>query len=970
MKLKITLSLSFVILLNALSFSQALPQQWLRTFTAQAKSSDRISKILVDSNDDILIGGYASRERGYPDAFVMKRNAQGDTLWQYYYDSGSKGEDYVLDMVMDASNNIYLTGKSQPTFSGNFDCFTVKLNSAGAQQWVSRYAAGVNTQSFGNAITVDGSGNVYVAGCVDPPSAGLNWLVIKYNAAGAQQWVDVFNGPGNSDDEALDIVVAPNGNATACGYVYDITANGFINAYVKQYDVNGGTVWTDTYTNPAFNLADRLRGLAYNTAGNLFVCGETGNSSNSKLDVLVMSYNPAGVRQWETIYTDSTSSNDEYLLGNTFDDLGNVYVVGTDYANGFITRVNFDGSQGWRRKWTGPLPFGNDVLFSVAIDNNGGVYTSGRCIYPGADYYGNGGLTNMIITKYSEAGDSLWTYRVADSTDASMGIAIATKNGKVYGGGFKTDTAYTDENLHVIALDTAGNSLYEWNHNGQGFAITHGQLVRTDAADNVYCAATIDRLYNEGRDVVVVKYNPAGNLLWEKYYSSPAWNNDTITDMQFNPAGELILCISSDSGKTKNNYRMSLVRMDTNGNFLDTSWYLPSPLGSTLSRAMYIRNDGSVVIGANSTIYGGLLLYFDNQHVLQWSAKMDSTQFAVTKINSIAPFPNGDIAVAGLVQTSSGNTAKGVVQRFQPTGVRLWSADYDSVNVYDEIFDVTVNASGEVAVVGISGYLNNGVSALITYNGTTGQQQWRQVYNPNTAYEYGVKVRYTPAGNIAYICRGWTGFVSRYITLQYTGTGTFQWATVYNQTASDREPLKLLVEPNNRIVTAGWEINTGSSNFDFVLVGYNASGIQQFRNNYTSPNLNPDRLYDLSGDAQGNFIVIGESAIDFLNEYRYQMVTIKYGGSAVGMEQIETPSSVIAYPNPSNGTFLLMETAGGSPIISGNVYDMQGRKVTTLDLINREVNLNKFPSGIYILQYQRENGEMGSLKLVLSPRSY
>ena len=91
MKLKINLSLLFVILFNALSFSQALPQQWLRSFVPQGKSSDRISKIVVDNNNDIYIGGYASNELAYPDAYAMKRNAQGDTLRQYYYDSGSKG---------------------------------------------------------------------------------------------------------------------------------------------------------------------------------------------------------------------------------------------------------------------------------------------------------------------------------------------------------------------------------------------------------------------------------------------------------------------------------------------------------------------------------------------------------------------------------------------------------------------------------------------------------------------------------------------------------------------------------------------------------------------------------------------------------------------------------------------------------------------------------------------------------------
>ncbi|MBK7965526.1 MAG: hypothetical protein IPK10_09685 [Bacteroidetes bacterium] len=81
------------------------------------------------------------------------------------------------------------------------------------------------------------------AGTIDPALSSTNWLVVKYNSSGIQQWVDVLNGPGNGDDEALDIVIAPNGNATACGYVYDITANGNINAFVKQYDQSGGAVW-------------------------------------------------------------------------------------------------------------------------------------------------------------------------------------------------------------------------------------------------------------------------------------------------------------------------------------------------------------------------------------------------------------------------------------------------------------------------------------------------------------------------------------------------------------------------------------------------------------------------------------------------------------------------------------------------------------------------------------------------------
>lgn len=181
-----------------------------------------------------------------------------------------------------------------------------------------------------------------------------------------------------------------------------------------------------------------------------------------------------------------------------------------------------------------------------------------------------------------------------------------------------------------------------------------------------------------------------------------------------------------------------------------------------------------------------------------------------------------------MVQTGGGNTGKGVVQRLTALGARLWTADFDSANVYDEAKDVTVSPSGEVAVTGLSGYTTTGTSAIMTFNGTTGAILWRKSYNPNTTNEYGVKVRYTPAGNSVYICRGWTGFVARYTTVQFSGTGTFQWATVYSQQASDREPVDMLVEANNRVVTAGWLIDATSTNFNYVLVGYNSSGVQQF----------------------------------------------------------------------------------------------------------------------------------------------
>jgi uncharacterized delta-60 repeat protein len=958
----ILLLFNIILLINV--NGQQLPLQWARIFDGQGKNADRVSAITTDAAGNIYVAGYSGRHHGAPDAFAMKRNPQGDTLWVYYYDGG-KNDDYATDIYVDSNGNTFITGRSQSA-SYNYECFTAKLLPSGSEDWVSRYSSGGNLQSYGNALTVDAAGNVYVAGYTDPASAGNDWLVIKYNAAGVQQWADVLNGPGNSDDEAMDIAIAPNGNPTACGYTYSVAASGYINAFVKQYTPVNGTAWTDSWSNPNFTGTDKAFGLGFNSAGELFVGGTTVNSSSSNYDSFGMKYDAAGNQQWATIYTDANTNGDEYLIRVTVDVIGNIYLAGTTYQNGYLTCISNTGSGGWRKEWQGPLPNAFEVLNSVAVDNAGNVYTSGRGVYPGPDYYLNGGIPNMIITKYNSAGDSLWTYRAADSLNSSMGFAITVANGKVYAGGFVTDTAYVDENLYTIIVDTSGNAVSEWSYNGRGDAITMGQFVQTDTSNNIYCAATIDRLYAQGYDIAVIKYNPSGDLQWERYYSSPGWNNDTLTGMQFDPSGNLVLSISTDSAQLKNNYRLSLLKIDQQGNFLDTAWF-PAP-GSILTKSMVIRNDGSVALATNSNINGGMIHFFDASLNPMWSAKLDSTQLALTRANSISLFPGGDIVIGGYLQISP--DVSGIVQRYTASGTKLWTTVIDSINVYDEVRDVTVNAANEVAFTGASGANATFAAMVGKIDGLSGNLIWRQVYNPGTTNEYGVKVRYTPAGNIAFISRGWTGFVARYYTVQYSGSGVFQWASVYSQTASDREPVDLIVEPGNRVVTAGWAININTSNHDYVLAGYNSAGAVEFQNLYstsTSGSFSWDQLFDFTRDSLGDYIQTGITASEFYNTYLFKIMTLKYGGTVVGTEEINVDHNYTAYvyPNPSaNGIFEFYD-ASPEKLTEARIYDLQGRYVKSMNTGTGKIDLSSATPGMYILILYRNNVAAERLRLIL-----
>ncbi len=125
-----------------------------------------------NSTNNIADGGYQmSFGGGHSDAFLVKFNSAGTRLWATYY--GGTESDYGR-CSLDALGNVYLFGSTrsttnisdgghQNTLNGSlYDAFLVKFNSDGVRQWATYY--GGDDEDRARACAVDASGNIYLSG--------------------------------------------------------------------------------------------------------------------------------------------------------------------------------------------------------------------------------------------------------------------------------------------------------------------------------------------------------------------------------------------------------------------------------------------------------------------------------------------------------------------------------------------------------------------------------------------------------------------------------------------------------------------------------------------------------------------------------------------------------------------------------------------------------------------------------------
>lgn len=367
-------------------------QIWVRNYDRGASGNDEGKSIALDASGNVYVTGYSFGATSSGDAVTIKYDNAGTQQWASFYDGAASTMDEARSIAVDASGNAYICGYTSDSLY-YFNTLTVCYNTSGTQQWVQTYDGPISGNDELLDIEIDASANVYVTGNSEQAAIDYDFLTIKYNSAGTQQWLETYAGPAGGD-YGKAITVDLSGNVLVGGQS-GFTGNWFDYLTVK-YNSAGVEQWTARYNNGS-NRYEDLWEVATDNAGYVYVTGQSQSTGNNATppDMATVKYTPAGNEVWVRRYDGGFSNADDRAYAMVLDDTANVYIAGysKNASNNDFMTVKYDsaGTEEFVLRFNSQYN-GSDQINAIAI-NNGDIYVTG--------FSANAANTDYLTIKYS-----------------------------------------------------------------------------------------------------------------------------------------------------------------------------------------------------------------------------------------------------------------------------------------------------------------------------------------------------------------------------------------------------------------------------------------------------------------------------------------------------------------------------------------------------------------------------------------
>jgi len=414
--------------------------------------------------------------------------------------------------------------------------------------------------------------------------------------------------------------------------------------------------WAKSY-NYSANANDNSNDIKADSDGNLYVLGNS--VYNNNVYFTLIKYSPQGSVLWSANY--SVPGSEGLVSANSLAlDASAVYASGQLDGKIVVLKYSLSGTMQWLLYYSEPGIDSAGYSARILVSSSGSLYVSATCGHTG----------NILLLKYDPSGTLLLArkFNGSGSKYNSAGVLLEDQLGNIYMAG-RSGASINTTDVMLIKFDSEGNPVWYKKHHSGAYP-GPGPRIALDDSGNTYLAYSS---MNESLLLVIrlVKYDPAGSLLWQVadsgnapgdcearsvaagmdgniYVTGSNFNNTTNTDcvtLKFSPSGTLIWKKTFDGG---------IQNID-------------------IGYRLIIGPDGNLYIGGstNSTTgyYDYLALKYSSLGELMWHKSYNGSGSSTDIINAMTLDNSGNLVVTGWSIGLGTESDMTTVKYAQPIGI-------------------------------------------------------------------------------------------------------------------------------------------------------------------------------------------------------------------------------------------------------------------------------------------------------------
>jgi hypothetical protein len=191
---------------TTIKYDSAGNQLWEGWYRGPIQGFDVAVDLAVDPVGNVYVTGFSDGDTTGIDYATVMYDSSGTTIWAARYNGPGNGTDIASALIVDTAGNVFVTGKSERSGTG-YDYTTVKYDNTGTELWVVRYDGPSSLNDSAADIVLDSSNNIYISGQSNGSGSEEDFTTIMYNPSGTEMWSMRYDGPGNSKDFAASMAI-------------------------------------------------------------------------------------------------------------------------------------------------------------------------------------------------------------------------------------------------------------------------------------------------------------------------------------------------------------------------------------------------------------------------------------------------------------------------------------------------------------------------------------------------------------------------------------------------------------------------------------------------------------------------------------------------------------------------------------------------------------------------------------------